>query len=83
MNTLAHGGVGRLVIWTVESSPVLLQALKDFNNNASNDPCATLVLIYGYIPDSDNELIVSYLTYGKPMANPLILQNFTCQFSRH
>lgn len=47
------------------------------NINAPSDPYAAVILAYAYVQSIDTYVIASDLQYGKPVANPPILQNFT------
>ncbi|KAJ5537046.1 hypothetical protein N7513_010232 [Penicillium frequentans] len=45
--------------------------------NAPSDPYAQVITAYAYAQSVDSYIIASDLQYGKPVANPPILQNFT------
>lgn len=47
------------------------------NINAPSDPYAAVILAYAYVQIEDVFIIASDLEYGKPVANPPILANFT------
>jgi len=47
------------------------------NINAPSDPFAAVILAIAYVQAEDIFIIASDLQYGKPIANPPILSNFT------
>jgi len=47
------------------------------NINAPSDPYGAVIIAYAYAQSIDTFIIASDLQYGKPVANPPILSNFT------
>lgn len=59
------------------TSAGLDNAFYNMNINGPSDPYAAVILAYAYVQSIDTYVIASDLQYGKPVANPPILQNFT------
>ncbi|KAM3070396.1 hypothetical protein ACMFMG_010223 [Clarireedia jacksonii] len=57
--------------------PMALRALVDFNVNHAQDPYAAAYIAYAYIASAERSFGSISLAYGKPIVNPLILQNLT------
>lgn len=60
-----------------ETSVALNNAFYWLNINAPTDNYAQVILAYAYVQSLDQYIIASDLQYGKPVANPPILKNFT------
>lgn len=63
--------------YTPEIAAAQNNAFYWLNINAPSDPNAQVILVYGYVQAYDTYVIVPLLQYGKPIANPPILKNFT------
>jgi len=64
-------------IYNNETAAELNEAFYYMNINAPSDPFAQAILAYAYAQSLGLYIIASDLQYGKPVANPPILQNFT------
>ncbi|KAH9209051.1 FAD binding domain-containing protein [Leptodontidium sp. 2 PMI_412] len=63
--------------YTPETAAELNNAFYWLNINAPSDPYAQVILAYAYVQSFDKYVVASDLQYGKPIANPPILKNFT------
>ena len=61
----------------LDASTALNQAFESFNIAAPADPYAAVILAYVYVPQLSSFAVSADLQYGKPIANPPILKNFT------
>ncbi|PMD24518.1 FAD-binding domain-containing protein [Hyaloscypha hepaticicola] len=59
------------------TAAALNEAFYYIDENSMVDPYAQAILAYAYVQSIDTYIIASDLQYGKPVANPPILQNFT------
>lgn len=64
-------------IYTPETAAAINDAFYYLGVNAPSDPYAQVITAYAYAQSVDTYIIASDLQYGKPVANPPILQNFT------
>ncbi|KAJ5915831.1 hypothetical protein N7454_010972 [Penicillium verhagenii] len=64
-------------IYTPETAAAINDAFYYLGVNAPSDPYAQVIIAYAYAQSVDTYIIASDLQYGKPVANPPILQNFT------
>ncbi|KAJ5296228.1 uncharacterized protein N7443_007121 [Penicillium atrosanguineum] len=64
-------------IYTPETAAAINDAFYFLGVNAPSDPYAQVITAYAYAQSVDAYIIASDLQYGKPVANPPILQNFT------
>jgi FAD/FMN-containing dehydrogenase len=64
-------------IYTPETAAAINDAFYYLGINAPSDPYAQVITAYAYAQSVDAYIIASDLQYGKPDANPPILQNFT------
>lgn len=64
-------------IYTPETAAAINDAFYYLGVNAPSDPYAQVILAYAYAQSEGIYVIASDLQYGKPVANPPILQNFT------
>ncbi|KAJ5525113.1 hypothetical protein N7494_011763 [Penicillium frequentans] len=60
-----------------ETAAAINDAFYYLGVNAPSDPYAQVITAYAYAQSVDTYIIASDLQYGKPVANPPILQNFT------
>lgn len=68
---------GETFIYDNETAAELNNAFYWLGINAPSDPYAQVILAYAYVQADDLYVIASDLQYGKPVADPPILQNFT------
>jgi len=61
----------------MDASAALIQAFESFNVAAPTDPYAAVILAYVYVQQLSTFAISADYQYGKPVANPPILKNFT------
>jgi hypothetical protein len=64
-------------LYSNDTSVALNNALYWLNINAPSDSYAQVILAYVYVQSLDLYVIASELQYGKPVADPPILRNFT------
>ncbi|KAK6580611.1 hypothetical protein PZA11_006847 [Diplocarpon coronariae] len=64
-------------LYSNRTSDSLNHALYWLNINAAADKYAQVILAYAYVQSLDTYIIASDLQYGKPVASPPALQNFT------
>ena len=64
-------------IYNNETAAAINNAFYWLGINAPSDPYAQVILAYAYAQAEDLYVIASDLQYGKPVADPPILQNFT------
>lgn len=64
-------------LYSTETAAALNEAFYYLGINAPSDPYAQVILAYAYAQSEGVYVIASDLQYGKPVANPPILQNFT------
>jgi hypothetical protein len=64
-------------IYTPETAAAINDAFYHLGVNAPSDPYAQVIIAYAYAQSVDAYIIASDLQYGKPVANPPILQSFT------
>ncbi|KAJ5655255.1 hypothetical protein N7507_007205 [Penicillium longicatenatum] len=64
-------------IYTPKTAAAINDAFYYLGVNAPSDPYAQVITAYAYAQSVDAYIIASDLQYGKPVANPPILQNFT------
>lgn len=79
MATYAQGdmwGGSLAYIFNEATATSMNQALSDLNINSASDPYGQVILAYAFAP-SVGYIIAADLQYGKPVANPPILQEFT------
>ncbi|KAJ6786099.1 hypothetical protein PWT90_05987 [Aphanocladium album] len=62
---------------TPETSKAINKAFEDFSIKSPEDDYAQIITAYAYAQTQGMYVIASDLQYGKPIANPPILQNFT------
>lgn len=68
---------GGQTVYTTDNMPALNAALYNFNINHYKDPFAAVIVAYVYIPAEGIFISSVDLEYGKPIADPPILSNFT------
>ncbi|KAL3419257.1 FAD binding domain-containing protein [Phlyctema vagabunda] len=64
-------------LYDAATAAALNTAFENVNVNIPSDPYASVILAYGYAQSIGQYAISSILEYGKPVANPPILANFT------
>lgn len=64
-------------VYTPETAVAINDAFYYLSISAPSDPYAQVILAYAYAQSEGVYIIASDLQYGKPVANPRILQNFT------
>ncbi|KAJ5722135.1 hypothetical protein N7488_000170 [Penicillium malachiteum] len=64
-------------LYTAETASAIKEAFYWLGVNAPSDPYAQVILAYAYAQSEGVYIIASDLQYGKPVADPPILQNFT------
>lgn len=62
---------------TNETTAAINNAFYNFAINSPSDPYAQIIIAFAYAQTQNLYVIASDLQYGKPEANPAILQNFT------
>ncbi|KAJ5709647.1 hypothetical protein N7493_009938 [Penicillium malachiteum] len=64
-------------LYTPDTASAINEAFYWLGVNAPSDPYAQVILAYAYAQSEGVYIIASDLQYGKPVADPPILQNFT------
>lgn len=64
-------------LYTAETEAAINDAFYYLGINSPEDPYAQVIIAYAYAQSQGVYVIASDLQYGKPEANPAILQNFT------
>ncbi|KAF7559912.1 hypothetical protein G7046_g4250 [Stylonectria norvegica] len=64
-------------IYSEETATSINNAFYNLAINSPTDPYAQIIIAYAYAQSIGTYVIASDLQYGKPMANPPILKNFT------
>jgi hypothetical protein len=78
MNTFEQGKMwGGQTLYLPDQAPAINAGLFNVNINHHKDPYAALIVAYAYLASDKAFFMSCDLEYGKPIANPPILDNFT------
>ena len=68
---------GGEIIYPANTTRDHIQAFANLNNDPNYDPCAALIMSFGYSGAADTMVVSNAIHYTKPTINPPSLQAFT------